>query len=470
MSDTREQLETKLAEMGQQHLLAFWDECSDSEKKALSEQIKKLNSKRLRQFKKLINEQADSATLTGEMTPLPVVRLPETPEQKKQQDQYKKTGETALKNGRVAAVLVAGGQGSRLGFHHPKGMFPVGPVTRRTLFQYHTEKTRALEQKYNTTIPFYIMTSHANDQETRSFYNENNCFGKSEDTIHFFKQNMLPAMDAEGKLLLKNKHELFTSPDGHGGTINALYQNGLFDDMAQNGIEYLFYFQVDNALVQICDPVYIGAHIQNQADMSAKTIYKRSWDEKLGIPVKRNGKNVVVEYSELSEADKKATTKDGTWVYGQGSIAIHVFDVKFLKTLVQTDKELPFHLAHKKIEYIQPDGTRVKPDKPNAYKFEQFIFDAMPEADQVMIMETDRSREFSPIKNKKGQDSPETARQDISEYYAEWLEQAGVSGLRDENGDLLCRVEISPLFALTADELKEKLPVNYKPMGDIVLD
>ena len=470
MNHKRQELENKLKSIDQQHVLSFWSECSESEKNRLTEQIENLDCDRVRQFQKLISHKSSNKPEKAQITPLPVIPLPQTPEQKKQHFQYYKTGETALKEGKVAVVLVAGGQGSRLGFNHPKGMFPLGPVTNRSLFQYHTEKILALERMYQTTIPFYIMTSKTNDTETRTFFNENHFFGKESSSVHFFRQNMLPAMDSMGRLLLKNKYELFTSPDGHGGTINALRENGLFEDMDKQEVEYVFYFQVDNPLVKVCDPEYLGAHIENQAEMSAKTIYKRSWDEKLGVPVNRNGKNVVVEYSELSEDDKKSTHSNGTWVFGQGSIAIHVFRVDFLKKLTTKEKELPIHLAHKKIEYIKPDGSRVKPEKPNAYKFEQFIFDAMPEAANVMIMETERSKEFSPIKNKTGEDSPESAKYDLSAIFADWLQQAGVRGLFDQKGSLNQHIEIGPLFAMSAEEVAKKLPNNFKPQGDIILD
>ncbi len=467
--DNFSKLADKCKQINQEHLLTFWNELDTKQKEQLEEQINQLEADLIRKLQTLLKEKAspnDKARATLE--PMPVITLPKTDAERKTFQRYKQRGEDMLRQGKMAVILVAGGQGTRLGFPHPKGMFPVGPVSNRTLFQYHTEKIRALEQRYRVTLPFYIMTSPLNRNETENFFRRNNYFGKSPDSI-FFEQGMLPAMDDNGRIYLRDRDALFMSPDGHGGLLRALAKKGLLKDMRQRGVEYMFYFQVDNPLVKICDPVYIGGHIEQRAEMSVKTIYKRSWDEKLGVPGIRNGQRVIIEYSELSEQDKKAKTSDGTFKYGQGSIAIHLFNLGFFERLSESEY-LPFHVAHKKIEHITPEGEMVEPEEPNGFKFEQFIFDALPRAKEVMIMETDRDEEFSPIKNADGEDSPATARQDLSNLFAGWLEDCQVDVKRDSAGNALNRIEISPLYALDKSDLEHKLPENFIARGDVLLE
>ena len=465
-----EELNEKCRQINQEHLLTFWDQLDTHEKDRLAAHIDQLEPDLIKKFQLLLKQdiEPDEQSETT-LEPMPVFTLPKTNAERERFHHYRQRGEEILRQGKMAVVLVAGGQGTRLGFPHPKGMFPVGPVSNRTLFQYHTEKIRALENRHDVSIPFYIMTSPLNRNETEIFFKRNNYFGKSPDSVIFFEQGMLPAMDENGRIYLRDQDTLFMSPDGHGGLLRALSKNGLLKDMRQRSVEYMFYFQVDNPLVKICDPVYIGGHVDQDAEMSVKTIYKRSWDEKLGVPGIRNGQQVVIEYSELSEEEKKAKTEDGTFKYGQGSIAIHLFNVDFFERLSANDY-LPFHVAHKKIDHITMDGKKVEPDEPNGYKFEQFIFDALPRAEEVMIMETDRNEEFSPIKNAKGEDSPATARQDLSNLFARWLEDCQVNVERNNDGNSVFRIEISPTFAMDEKELLEKLPENFVSQGDVLLE
>jgi len=278
---------------------------------------------------------------------------------------------------------------------------------------------------------------------------------------------MWPAMDANGRIVLDRPDHLFMSPDGHGGILAAMRRRGVLDDMAARGLTTLFYFQVDNPLVEIADPVFIGLHNLRSADMSVKVCPKRDPDEGLGVVVERDGRLAVVEYSELTSEQKRATLPDGRLKFRAGSVAIHVFSLAFLRREAAAD--LPLHVAHKKVPFCDDRGRTVRPDKPNAYKFEKFIFDALPDANTAVILEFRREDEFSPVKNASGSDSPDTSRRDMTRKFARWLEECGAAVSKDSDGNPAHRIEIDPCFAASAAELKRKLPAGFKLTGDALL-
>lgn len=340
--------------------------------------------------------------------------------------ELKSIGEESLKNGEVAFLVVAGGQGTRLGFNHPKGLFPIAPITNKTLFNIHFEKILAASKYYNFTPTFLIMTSDSNYKETLEYINTNNYFGIDKDNVFIFKQGSLPAIDFNCKLILNTKLELFFAPDGHGGTIQALKLNGLIDIMLNRGIKYISYFQVDNPLINIADPVFIGLHIKEQSEVSTKVIKKRNWKEKVGVAGKINGKPGIIEYSDLPETLAKQTDEDGNLIYGYGNIAIHIFNIAFIKKITEGKLSLPFHIAKKKIPFFDKStGKTVVPDTPNGIKFEQFIFDTIPLAENAIFYETLRELEFAPLKNKEGEDSITTCRKGISDFFLNWFFKAG---------------------------------------------
>ncbi len=397
-------------------------------------------------------------------------RLPRSEQEKAWRAQALQVGEEALRAGKVGVILVAGGQSSRLQYEAPKGFFPVGPVTERSLFQYHAEKILAMEKKYGVVLPWYIMTNIYSIEETRRFFEEHGYFGKDPASVHLFAQRMLPAVDDDGKILLETKYAPAMAPDGHGGLLNALKSHNLLRDMRLRGIEYLFYFQVDNPLVKICDPMFIGCHILEMADVSAKTVKKSHPDEKLGNIGVLDGAYTVIEYTELLEEDKRRTDDNGDLLFDQGSIGIHVFNRAFLEAVVSGESRLPFHISHKAVKCVNERGEIAKPSAPNAYKFEQFIFDVFPQTLNICVVEVERWQEFSPIKNKTGPDSPETARRDLRNYFGAMLEGAGYSVPRDDNGNVTWNLEISPLVALGAQDLGERLPADFTPYDGLVLE
>lgn len=408
--------------------------------------------------------------MPGTFEPAEFTPLPETPEEISLFCQARGIGEKALRDGRVAAFLVAGGQGTRLGFDGPKGKFPVSPVKNKTLFQLHSEKILALSKKYDVIIPWYIMTSETNHQETVDFFVAHDYFGLNSKNVMFFRQEMIPALDPYGRLILDEKDHIFRNPNGHGGSLSALKKSGALDDMKSRGIDLIFYFQVDNVLVKICDPDFIGSHLQEQAEMSAKVVTKTDPGEKVGVLGRIDGKLGVIEYSDLAEAEKTARNPDGTLKFRAGSIAIHILNVDFVELENEGGLKLPWHMAHKKVAHVDEEGNRVEPDEPNGYKFETFVFDALGDAKETVFLEVKREEEFSPVKNAKGIASPETARRDMVNQFRRWLEQAGVQIPTDCNNAANGLIEISPLFALDGDDLKVKVNSDLKIEDKLYLE
>ncbi len=355
--------------------------------------------------------------------------------------------------------MVAGGQGSRLGFDQPKGMFPVGPVSGKTLFQVHAEKVLALRRRYGPGLPLLVMTSPATDAETRRFFAEQKSFGLPPEEVFFFCQGTMPALDlGTGKLLLEAPGRLFLGPDGHGGTLTALRTSGLLDRLRQRGIEHIFYFQVDNPLVKVADPVFLGQHISHRAEVSSKVIPKLGPTDKLGNFVQVAGRCTIIEYSDLPEDLARQTDEQGRLRLWAGSPAIHVFDRDFLARMTEGEGRMPFHLARKKVPCLDDADRLIQPERENALKFEQFIFDVLPLAERWLVVETSREEEFAPLKNATGADSPEAVARAISNLAAEWLKAAGVNVPRGADGNAAVALEISPLLALDATELAARLP------------
>lgn len=458
----------RVREAGQEHVFKFWQDLDDSGKKRLLQQLAEIDFDLLSRLKKDFID-TDEKQLDAVLEPANFIPVPETPEQHANHETAKKTGEEALRAGRVAAFLVAGGQGTRLGFSGPKGKFPISPIKQKSLFQLHAEKILALSRKYEVTIPWYIMTSEANNKETVAFFEEHDYFGLKAKDVMFFRQDMIPALDPKGRLMLDRKDHVFQNPNGHGGSLSALKNSGALEDMKQRGIDIVFYFQVDNVLINMCDPVFIGYHLRDDAQMSAKVVQKTDPAEKVGVIGYINSKLGVIEYSDLPEEQQNARNPDGTLKFRGGSIAIHVFDVDFIEQENEGGLRLPWHVAHKKIPYLDDNGKLIEPDAPNGYKFETFVFDALGDAERAIFLEVNRKEEFSPVKNADGSDSPETARRDQVNLFGSWLEEAGVKIPRDANNNVKGKIEISPLFALDAGEVRNKVDPELKFDGELYL-
>ncbi len=437
----------------QGHIFRFWEELNDTEKETLLVQINKIDVSILKELLALLSGNEKEISGFFKLEPTDVMTLKN---RINRDNAVLPLGEEALRQGEVAAFLVAGGQGSRLGFDGPKGIFPVTPVKQKSLFQLFAEKLQYLNKKYDTHIPWYIMTSETNHETTVRFFRKMNYFGLSENEIRFFKQDMLPAFDKAGKIIMEEKHRLFFSPNGHGGSLQALYKSGSLADMEARGVKHLFYFQVDNVLVNLCDPFFLGYHIAAQAQMSTKVIRKTGPEEKMGVICKINGQDGVVEYSDLSEEETFARTEKDELKYWAGNTAIHMMDVKFLSTRAQRGAKLPYHKAEKNISCINASGEKIKTDKKKGIKFETFIFDLLLDVRKSFTLEADRGKEFSAVKNKAGSDSPATAKQDLLRNYAALVTGAGLPLSVNAEGLPEFDFEISPLFAQSVDDIKEK--------------
>ena len=462
MPPDRELLE-RLTQHGQEHLLRWWSELDEGQQVRLAREVEALDLDQLDQLvaKMLKGDSGDEPAAWDKVEPIEVFRLPKTDGERVARRHITEVGNAALAAGEVGVILVAGGSGTRLGFEGPKGTYPIGPVSGASLFQIHAEKIVALGRRHGKTVPLYVMTSPENNDTTVAFFAENKNFGLEH--VRFFVQGQMPAIDREtGKVLLADKGRLALSPDGHGGTLAALAVPGLdgkpscLDEMRELGVRTLFYFQVDNPMVKIADPAFIGLHRQADAEMSFKVIEKLTPDEKVGLVVRVDGKPQVIEYSDLPSELAERREPEGTLQLWAGSIAVHIIERGFIERLLE-GLRLPFHRAVKKVPYVDESGNLVSPKEPNAIKFERFIFDALPMAENSTMVETDRAIEFEPLKNATGSDSPESVRKRMTELYANWLERAGAVVNRLPDGSVPFGIEISPLLALDAEELKHKL-------------
>ncbi|MBN2011153.1 UDPGP type 1 family protein [candidate division KSB1 bacterium] len=470
MTEHTIQLFQKIKAAQQGHLLRFVEILNPEQKDKFIQQLSTINFQQVNELAQKYILSPEKKQLDYHLAPVDVIPIPQADVQKQAAKSAKVIGEKMLRDGKVAALLVAGGQGSRLGFVGPKGKYKTGPVSDKTLFELHADKLKALEKRYGQPILWMIMTSESNHDETVDYFETHNYLGLSKEHVFFFKQGMIPALNEDGKILMDAIDHVFTNPNGHGGTLFALRDSGLLDLLKKRGIEEIFYFQVDNVLIRICDPYFIGYHVQAHAEMSAKIVRKRDPFEKVGIIGMLNGKVAVIEYSDMPEDVLMEKNPDGSLTYDAGSVAIHMFQRKFLERLTSSDLGLPYHVAHKKIPHVDSNGKRIEPTSPNGYKLEMFVFDAFPLSNGTIIMEVERSDEFSPIKNKSGEDSLAPAQQDLMNYHARMLQQAGIHVPFDSEGNVAGTVEISPLFAMDADELRQKLPPGFNFKSPLYLE
>ena len=454
----------RIQSAGQEHLLKFFEELPEDKQNAYLAELASQDWELLPELIKEYVLQKPVIALPENLEPAPYFPLvPRTDAEADYYAQADTAGSEAISSGKVAAITVAGGQGSRLGFEGPKGTYPIAPVSGKTLFQYFAESLLSASRKYNVSLHWYIMTSVINDQATRDFFAENNYFGLTADRVHFFTQGFMPAIGYDGKLLMADSGSLALSPDGHGGTLLALRKSGMLDDMKARGVEYLSYFQVDNPLVPVVDKRFIGLHILEKSEMSAITLAKTNAHEKVGNFCVANGKLYVIEYSDLPEELALATDESGKLKFIAGSPAIHVISRAFVERLTSGGRlELDWHRADKKIKCIDSNGNAVEPDSPNGVKLESFIFDALKLANKTMIFEADRKEEFAPTKNATGVDSVESCRLMMIDRDARRLERCGVTVPRNADGSVNAQIEFSPLAVWDDEDC-----VNYIKAHDL---
>jgi UDP-N-acetylglucosamine/UDP-N-acetylgalactosamine diphosphorylase len=449
----KEALLARLRPYGQEHLLRFWERLDAAGREELEQQIERLDLALIERLYQRRNDRGDFRALAARASPPPAIRR-ETGKNPFTPEEACRRGTAALRAGQIGAILVAGGQGTRLGFPHPKGMYPIGPISQRTLFEILVEKIVAAARRSGAAIPLYLMTSPATDGETRAFFRENQRFGLPEEDLFLFCQGTMPAVEeTTGKILLEAPHRLALSPDGHGGMLAALAGSGALGEIERRGIQHLFYFQVDNPLVDVCGPEFLGYHLLADSEFSTQVIAKGDPLDRVGNVIQVDGRLRVVEYSDLPEDVARQRNADSTLKIWAGSIAVHVISAALLRRLAGEADALPFHYARKKVSCLDAAGEPVTPAEPNALKFERFIFDLMPAARNALVVEIDPAEGFAPLKNAAGAaaDTPERVQRAMIAQHRRWLAEAGVEAATG------LAVEISPLFALDADEVKTKL-------------
>ncbi len=465
-------VEKLLKKHNQGHILAFWDELDENKRHDLLTQINKLDFKAIDTWIQQYIKTAPKAVSLENLAPAPFYSA--NPGSARQQNLYEKEGRLGtefISTGKVAAFIVAGGQGTRLNFDGPKGDFPVSPVKNKTLFRIFAETIAAASKKYNTICPWYIMTSPLNYEQTKTIFRSNDFYGLDPASIFIFQQGTLPNFSFDGKILMADKAAIACSPDGHGGSLKALYKSGAIDDMKKRGIEFISYFQVDNPLINIFDPLFIGLHTLDKAEMSSKAVLKTDPNEKVGVFGLVDGKISVIEYSDLPGDLTQKRNPDGSLFFNLGSIAIHIINRTFVEKLNAKGFLLPLHRAVKKIPHIDDKGKLIEPKGPNGIKLESFVFDALPLASKSVILETVRNEEFAPVKNASGTDSPETSKALMVARAADWLESAGCVVPRKPDGSPDCLIEIAPSFALEKNDVEAKIKLipKIKPKDKIYL-
>lgn len=398
-----------LKSYNQEHLLNFYDELSDTEKHSLLEQIESIDFELM---KKLYNTRNEHVDANKEIKSFPYVVADELSFDEKKK--YINAGIEIIKAGKVAVCQLAGGQGTRLGFDGPKGTYIVNVTPPKSIFEIFADKIKKTYSDYGVKVKWYIMTSNANDEATKKFFKENNYFEYGEENISFFKQSELPLLDAEGDLILSDKGKVFMAANGNGGVYEALKSNGILDELDRLKIEYLGIGNVDNILLDILDPLYIGMMANGGYDLALKTIPKTSPNERVGVVCKIDNKPGVVEYTEISEEMANMRDENGKLIYNEAYYGIAVFATELLKKI---EKGLTYHIAFKKNSYIDKGGRYMAADTPNTYKFEMFIFDGFSFSENMLDLSVKREENFAPIKNKVGEDSPETAIKLYNDFY-----------------------------------------------------
>ncbi|XP_067013047.2 UDP-N-acetylhexosamine pyrophosphorylase [Anabrus simplex] len=460
-----ESIKKTLVQYDQEHILQFWDIISSDERDQLLQDIREIDVAEVASFFKTavasLNE--DGAKLDDRLKPIPPESYGSVKRSSESELQcYEEEGLRQISEGRVGVLLMAGGQGTRLGVTHPKGMFDVGLPSRKTLYQIQAERIIKLENlAYEFTgkrnnITWYIMTSEATMQPTEEFFAKHHYFGLKEENVVIYEQGLLPCFTFDGKIIMDQKYKVARAPDGNGGIYRALRDKGILDDMERRGVKYLHAHSVDNILVKVADPVFIGYCVLRGADCGAKVVEKENPTEAVGVVCQVDERFKVVEYSEITQKTAERVDNDGRLTFRAGNICNHFFTTEFLRKIGNDfEDKLILHVAKKKIPFVDTDGQRYKPEKPNGIKMEKFVFDVFPFADNFLTWEVNRNEEFSALKNSDevaDKDNPTTARNDLYALHCRYIIDAGGKICCSKGSVPVC--EISPLVSYAGEGLE----------------
>ncbi len=413
MDEKFKQVKQKLEKYGQEQLLDAYNRITDEkEKQDFLDNILTIDFNQVSELYESSKEKTSFANSKIE----PIDYTDKSKLSKEEYEELREIGTKKIKEGKLAVVTMAGGQGTRLGHTGPKGTFDLGLDSHKSIFEILTDTMNEERKKYGADIPWYIMTSEENNKETEDFFRKHDFFGYPENLITFFKQGKLPMMSTEGKILVDEKGKIKEAADGHGGIFHSMLKDGVIYDMKARGIEWIFIGGVDNVLVKPVDPIVIGLAEKKNVLAAGKSLVKANPKEKVGVFCKRDGKPSVIEYTEISDEMAEETDENGELKYGESHILCNLFNIKAVDKISQM--KLPYHIAFKKAKYLDKDGNVVVPEAPNAYKFEAFLFDAFESLDDMAILRVKREEEFAPVKNAEGVDSPETARKLYTEFHS----------------------------------------------------
>ncbi len=436
----------------QEQIFQFWDLLDDTQRCKLLKQVRDIDFQQMSRLVRQHLRGTSERLLLCTHKPPPTIGAADASEVARSEQ-----GEAFVRQGKLALVMVAGGQAARLGSKGPQGTYPVGPVSGRSLFEIHTHRIVAARKHYRCPVPLFIMVSELNAQATLQVFEQNNYFGLPKGEVFFFSQRKLPSVDLRGKILLTAEDQIQFNPNGHGGAFDALASQGHLDEMDRRGIELISYFQVNNPLCNPIDPRFIGYHLAADAEMSVKVVPKRSAHEKLSVVVETGDHLGVVNYQQMSDEERSALDEGGKLRYRAGNAAIHLIDARFLRRFAGSGNALPHHAHRKPIKTVIRKGDAAQRETQMGVRFETCIFDALAEAERTLVYELDRAAEFAPLKNAEGPDSPKTVRQAISNHFGSWLEQVGRPVPRDPQGAVTTSLEVDPRFAFTVEDLREKL-------------
>jgi UDP-N-acetylglucosamine/UDP-N-acetylgalactosamine diphosphorylase len=459
-----DELRARYAAAGHDHVFQYMHDLSDNEKEELIEQLSGIELERLASL--LASAQAE---VTDDSLVEPFLGTVGRSSDESIIKSAGNLGLQAIANGQVAAVVLAAGQGSRLCYDGPKGMYDIGLPSGRTLFAMMAQRIKKLGQLAAATssdttaainLPFYIMTSPLNHAATVAYFEENSYFGLAKDSVFMFQQCMLPCLTEEGKLMMESRGKVAMAPDGNGGVYASMSQSGALSKMKLQGVKYLHIFSIDNALVKPADPVFIGYCLQQSADCGNKVVWKAHAHEKVGVVASKAGKPCIVEYSEITKTMAEQTGEQGRLVFGAGNICNHFYTLDFIHNKILANVGDLYHIAYKKIPYCDPaTGETITPTANNGIKLETFIFDVFPMSEKMAVLVVERSDEFAPVKNKAGSpsDSPDTACAMIFALAKQWVLSAGGTLVEDKD-NAVC--EISPLLSYAGEGLESVVQKN----------